>query len=469
MGKKNVLISKIIHLFLIAITISLLPPPAFAEIKTFVKEYTYRASDEDSRNSSRAISLREVKRLLLEELSTYIESQTEVQNFQITKDQIITLTAGIVSTEVVEDKWDGKVYWLKAKIAANPHDVINSIGRLRKDREKVKELEELRKYSEELLQENKRLNKELKIATGAKKQEAVQAYKRNIEILRAYEWLEIGDALLISGNNTEAVKSFSKAIELNPQDEKGYRFRGIAYRNLGNYQQALKDYSKAIELNTQDAMIYVIRGLTYLNLGDNQKAIIDYSKAIELNPQATGAHLGRAMSYVALGNYQQALKDYNKEVELNPQEVGTYALRGNLYLLKLGNYQQSIRDYNKAIELNPRQVDVYFHRGIAYQKLGDDQKALKDYSKVIELDPSRAGFYCARGRVYEKLGDNQQALKDYSKAIELDPKEASPYFIRGGIYLKLGNNEQAMTDLKIAARLGLKLAQDLLRSQGIEW
>jgi len=43
---------------------------ADAEIKTFVKEYTYHAGDEDSRNSSRTIALREVKRLLLEELGT---------------------------------------------------------------------------------------------------------------------------------------------------------------------------------------------------------------------------------------------------------------------------------------------------------------------------------------------------------------------------------------------------------------
>jgi len=98
-----------------------------AETKTFTKGYTHYAGDEDSRNSSRVISLREVKRLLLEELGTYLESETEVKNFQLTKDQITTFTAGIVGTEVIEDKWDGKVYWLKAKITADPHDVIKSI------------------------------------------------------------------------------------------------------------------------------------------------------------------------------------------------------------------------------------------------------------------------------------------------------------------------------------------------------
>ncbi|MDD3250273.1 MAG: hypothetical protein PHF23_07925, partial [Smithellaceae bacterium] len=68
------------------------PQITAAETKTFIKEYTYQASDEDSKHSCRVISLREVKRLLLEELGTYLESETEVKDFQLTRDQITVLT-----------------------------------------------------------------------------------------------------------------------------------------------------------------------------------------------------------------------------------------------------------------------------------------------------------------------------------------------------------------------------------------
>lgn len=63
----------VLVLFLIIITVT----PAFAETVTFTKEYTYQASDFDSRNSSRTIALEMVKRLLLEELGTYLVSETE--------------------------------------------------------------------------------------------------------------------------------------------------------------------------------------------------------------------------------------------------------------------------------------------------------------------------------------------------------------------------------------------------------
>ena len=90
-----------------------------AETKTFVKEYTYQASEADTKLSSRVIALEQVKRLLLEELGTYLESETEVKNFQLTKNQIVILTAGIVRAEIIEERWDGKTYYLKAKIAAD--------------------------------------------------------------------------------------------------------------------------------------------------------------------------------------------------------------------------------------------------------------------------------------------------------------------------------------------------------------
>ena len=135
-----------------------------AETKTIVKEYSYQASEYDSKVSCRALALEQVKRLLLEELGTYLESDTEVKNFHLTKDEIVILTAGIVSAEIIDESWDGKTYYLKAMIGADPKEVIKSIDLLRQDRQKTKELEETRKKADEALKEVEKLKKELKTA-----------------------------------------------------------------------------------------------------------------------------------------------------------------------------------------------------------------------------------------------------------------------------------------------------------------
>ena len=134
---------------------------AIAEIKTFVKEYTYQASEVDSKLSCRTIALEQIKRMLLEELGTYLESETEVKNFQLTRDQTTTLAAGIVLTEIVSEYWDGKVYRLRARIKADPNQVAEAISRLCKDRQKRKELEESRARAVKYFQEIERLKREI--------------------------------------------------------------------------------------------------------------------------------------------------------------------------------------------------------------------------------------------------------------------------------------------------------------------
>ena len=65
----------------LSVMVLFLTNSALAANKTFIKEYTYLASDLDSKVSSRAIALEQVKRALLEELGTYLISDTEVKNF----------------------------------------------------------------------------------------------------------------------------------------------------------------------------------------------------------------------------------------------------------------------------------------------------------------------------------------------------------------------------------------------------
>ena len=134
---------------------------------TFVKEYTYQASDIDSKVSSRAIALEQVKRTLLEELGTYLVSETEVKNYQLTKDQIITLTSGVVGAEIIDEKWDGRIYYLKAKIIADPQEVANSVEALKNNKQKSLELEESRKRTEAAMEEVRKLRSELELVRSA--------------------------------------------------------------------------------------------------------------------------------------------------------------------------------------------------------------------------------------------------------------------------------------------------------------
>jgi hypothetical protein len=140
------LLSSIICIWIISFSI-----PAIAELKTFVREYNYEATEIDSLLSCRTIALEQVKRLLLEELGTYLESYTEVKNYQLSIDKIVTLTAGIVYTKIIDEKYDGKTYKLIAELKADTESVAQSVKNYKNDWNKTRELEELSKRSDQLI------------------------------------------------------------------------------------------------------------------------------------------------------------------------------------------------------------------------------------------------------------------------------------------------------------------------------
>lgn len=201
--RRNLISLKTIALIICILTSTCLCSSEFAlaGLVTFQKEYTYQASEADSKLSCRTIAFEQVKRLLLEELGTYLESETEVKNFQLTKDQITVLTAGIVRAEIIDERWDGKTYYLKAKITADPTDVANSIEKLLQDRQKVKELEETRKKAAEALREVEKLRQELEKAKAGKAEQ--EQYKNAVNRLSARDWFEKGIALYFRGTPQE--------------------------------------------------------------------------------------------------------------------------------------------------------------------------------------------------------------------------------------------------------------------------
>jgi hypothetical protein len=122
---------------------------AQAKPVTVTREYTYRASEADSKLTSRAIALEQVKRMLLEELGTYLVSNTEVKDSALTKDEIVTYTSGWVATVVIKELWNGEDYYLKAKITADADDVAKAVALMHEDREASAELKRLRAQNNE--------------------------------------------------------------------------------------------------------------------------------------------------------------------------------------------------------------------------------------------------------------------------------------------------------------------------------
>lgn len=322
--------------------------------KTFQREYNYQASEADSKLTSRAMALEQVKRLLLEELGTYLESRTEVKNLQLEHDKVLALTAGVVRTVIVEEKWDGRTYYLKARISADPEQVARNIRELQKDAVKSKELVKQKSMEDNALKQAEDLKKEV-VATGdIKKQKKYKGALAGWIYGKANEEFD-------KGKYREAEDLYTRSLEIDPESEDAYYNRGLARKLQNKYKQALDDYNHAIKVNPRFALAYVGKGVINTSQGSYYLAIDNFTKALELDPGMTDAY-------------------YN---------------RGNAYL-KLENYVQAIREYDKVIEIAPSRDDAYGNRALAYSKLGNISRAVEDWKISARMGNANSQYSLRR-------------------------------------------------------------------------
>lgn len=116
------------------------------EDQVIIKEYSYTASEDDSKNSAREKAIQQIKILINEEIGTHIESSLQVQtlnnNGLITKniEKIIkTFSVGTSKVKILEDQWNGVTYYVRASVTINVTNTLNQLKEALKSPTKDKE------------------------------------------------------------------------------------------------------------------------------------------------------------------------------------------------------------------------------------------------------------------------------------------------------------------------------------------
>jgi tetratricopeptide (TPR) repeat protein len=267
------------------------PQSSWADSKVFVESYSYNAGEADSKLTCRTVSLLEVKRLLLEKLGTYLETRTEVKDFQIAKDEIVSLTAGIVKTEIIDEKWDGETYTLIAKIEANPDDVAKAINKLRTQQDRTAISRKLQEINDESLEQLSDLKNQME-QLQSNLLKVNQDMSANEGLLNAWGMYEKGVNLRQAGKTEQAIEVLSKAIEHNPT-HLAYLQRGKAYYELRMYEKAIIDFTKALRIEPNMRGALWSRGKAYRKTGKKGKGRKDIERAAALGNRKAKQWLDR--------------------------------------------------------------------------------------------------------------------------------------------------------------------------------
>jgi tetratricopeptide (TPR) repeat protein len=220
--------------------------------------------------------------------------------------------------------------------------------------------------------------------------------------------------------------------------------RGIELAQQKHFDEAAAEFTKAIQANSKDPRGYANRGTAYRQgaraaaaAGDSegastryQSALADCAKDIELAPKDASGYLDRGQTEYELKQYDTAVADLNKALELKPNDALALKLRG-FARLRQKDYANAITDLTKAMELKP-DPEAYRWRAEAYRDSKQYDLAVADYTAILsQSDPNAsdqarlgaADLLAKRGYTYALALQYENAIADFQAALKLNPQD----------------------------------------------
>ncbi|XP_021199233.3 stress-induced-phosphoprotein 1 [Helicoverpa armigera] len=311
---------------------------------------------------------------------------------------------------------------------------------------------------------------------------------------------EKGNAALSWGKFDEAVKYYTEAIALDPQNHVLYSNRSAAYAKDENYAAALADADQTIALNPTWSKGYSRKGSALAYLGRHDEAIEAYEKGLELEPGNEQLASGLAEVKKQVVELKQKTEQLFEKLRANPQtkewlndpeyvKMVEKIAQNPFDVKNLGAKMEDKRvlttisimfglDLHIPMDVDPpapekktaeppqkeepekpkyddlpenrRQALLEKDQGNECYKKKDLENALKHYQKAMEHDPTDITFYTNMAAVYFEQKEYEKCIKECEKAIDIGRENRADFKLIAKAFTRIGNAYKKMEQWKLA-------------------
>jgi len=398
---------------------------------------------------ARKIALNEAKRDALEKAGTYLESHTEITDYRLTKDQIITYTGSLLKIDSVEYKpiiIEGR-FALKArvKVTIDKDELFTRIKELNTNYQLKNELIEQRRIADNLSRQLRSIqsenvekdsiqrylkklsaedigNKAFREYLDEKYEEALKLYRIAVDKdpSNVYFRLKCAECLYKLGKFENAIDEANNVVSLFPDSVISYIVRASFFNRTGKSKLALKDLNFGISRWPYSSKLFYFRGITYLQY-DTLKALTDFKNSIALDSTNIQSLTKVGDIYFKRNKFREAQKYHTKVYNI---DSSSFVLWG--WEQKAEGYRKK-HDYTQALfflkiaqKIGPTESSSYRKMAEVYLDLNDTLNSINLYNHYVSLSKDKTVALMSRSYFLNRIGRTFEAMCDLNQAIELD-------------------------------------------------
>ena len=326
------------------------------------------------------------------------------------------------------DPATGKPIKQEERVAANKQDVLAAAGKL---------AEGIRKGLGDTTPESMQQAAEETYSSGS---------------LEAAHYYALAQSLQWAGEWDAAIKSYAKAVEVDPDLGRAYAGMAVMYWNLGKTEDATKYYRMALARidRMTDREKYRTRSGYYLAIRNQAKAIEELSALVAQYPADTAGHANLALAHFYNRDMSKALEEQKRALVIAPHSI---LQRSNfsMYALYAGDFETAAKEANAILQENPTFEQALRTSAIAALALGHNDEAKADYLKLQAVNARGASIASAgladlnlyEGRIAEAIAILEKAIATDTAAKDTD-SAANKMVTLGLAETALGKTQDAL-------------------------
>jgi tetratricopeptide (TPR) repeat protein len=243
-------------------------------------------------------------------------------------------------------------------------------------------------------------------------------------------------------------QSFASVPATHPADSGKMYQAGVALAKRGKLDEAITTFERALESDPQNEMLLDATGAAYSLKGDFERAKQYFLECLDADSGFAPARKNLAITYFTMGRYDLAAVEFQK---LRNDSASSRPI-ANLFL---GMIAEKNAEYVQAVRLLEPSVALVDRYPEALLSLADAELALKHLpnarTALAKFDTVRgitALQYLKAAELHSQLEQNREALVDLDKAQAKDGRLERVAYQRALILDRMNRSQEALAVLK---------------------